>query len=53
MDQIDIFDVSSLYHGSTPNGTWYRQQASGDIPPPRIDACVFLASSTDGSSHNV
>ena len=53
MDQIDIFDVSSLYHDSTPNGTWYRQQATGNIPSGRIDACLFLASSTDGSSHNM
>lgn len=53
MDQIDVFDVSSLYNSSTPDGTWYRQNTTGDTPAGRIDFCLTLVSSDDGSSHNI
>ncbi|KAH0538838.1 hypothetical protein FGG08_004614 [Glutinoglossum americanum] len=51
MDTIEVFDVASLDGGKS--GYWYKQKASGDIPEPRIDACVALASAPDGSSHNI
>ena len=53
MDELDIFDVASLYNSSTPDGTWYKQKATGDIPPARIDHCTIVASAPDGSSHNM
>ena len=53
MNQIDVFDVSSLYNSSTPDGTWYKQNTTGDTPAGRIDFCLALASSEDGSSHNI
>lgn len=53
MDEIDIFDVASLYNESTPNGTWYKQKATGDIPPGRVDSCLAPASASDNSSHNM
>ena len=30
MDVIGVFDVSSYYNNSTPDGVWYRQTRSGD-----------------------
>lgn len=51
--QVDIFDVASLYNESTPDGTWYSQRATGDIPPSRVDFCLVFASAPDGSSHNI
>lgn len=53
MDQIYIFDVASLDDPATPNGTWYQQKASGSIPQPRLDHCLVLVSSQDGSSQNM
>ena len=43
----------SLHNGSTPDGTWYKQPTTGPTPDPRIDFCLALASSSDGSSHNL
>lgn len=53
MDQVHIFDVASLYDPTTPNGTWYTQKVTGDVPKPRLDHCLVLVSSQDGSSHNM
>lgn len=53
MAQVEIFDVASLYNQSTPNGTWYSQRATGDIPNARVDFCLVVASAPDGSSHNI
>ena len=53
MNHIDVFDVSSLNNKSTPDGMWYKQNTTGDIPASRIDFCLVLASSGDDSSHNV
>ena len=53
MAEIDIFDIGSLYNESTPDGVWYKQSASGEVPLGRVDACVALASASDGSSHNM
>ena len=53
MDQIDIFDVASYYNASTPDGMWYKQRATGDIPRRRLDHCLILASAPDDSSHNL
>ena len=53
MNVIDIFDVSSYYDASTPNGTWYKQNTTGDTPPGRIDFCLAVVSALDGSSHNM
>ncbi|KAI9684437.1 MAG: hypothetical protein M1829_002247 [Trizodia sp. TS-e1964] len=52
MDQIDIFDIASLYNGSS-SGTWLKQAATGDIPQPRIDFCLVSASAPDNSTHNL
>lgn len=53
MDSVDIFDIASYYNSSTPDGTWYKQNVTGDIPPGRIDHCLMLASASDNSSHNL
>ena len=53
MSSVDIFDVSSLKNSSTPDGVWYKQNVTGEIPPGRIDFCTVLVSSADGSSHNM
>ena len=53
MNEIDVFDVSSYYNASTPDGTWYKQITSGATPDPRVDFCLILASATDGTSHNM
>jgi Kelch motif len=50
MDSINIFDVASLYTGE---GQWYKQVASGTIPPPRVDFCAVSVASPDKSSHNI
>ena len=53
MNAIDVFDVSSYYNTSTPDGVWYKQTTSGETPQGRIDFCTILASASDGSSHNM
>ena len=53
MDEIDIFDVASMYDPTTPDGVWYKQKATGDVPSGRLDFCVVLASAPDSSSHNM
>ncbi len=53
MATIDIFDIGSLANEDTPDGVWYTQTASGDVPLGRLDACVALASAPDNSSHNM
>ena len=53
MDEIDIFDISSIYNSSTPDGTWHKQKAVGEIPDGRVDSCLALASAPDNSSYNM
>ncbi|KAL9103417.1 MAG: hypothetical protein Q9163_001519 [Psora crenata] len=53
MDEVDIFDVSSLQNASTPDGVWYKQKTSGETPEGRLDFCLISASSPDGSSRNI
>lgn len=53
MDEIDVFDIASLYNASTPDGTWFKQIASGNIPGRRVDFCLIVASAPDSSSHNM
>lgn len=54
-DFVDVFDLASYSRDAKSNGTgtWYSQATSGDIPDPRIDFCVIMASAPDNSSHNV
>ncbi|KAF7939014.1 uncharacterized protein EAE98_001350 [Botrytis deweyae] len=51
MDQINIFDINSAYNGG--NGSWFTQQASGNIPPRRMDSCTVVATAPDNSSYNI
>ncbi|KAA8574999.1 hypothetical protein MFRU_002g03680 [Monilinia fructicola] len=51
MNQINVFDINSVYNGG--NGSWYMQQASGDLPPPRIESCTVVATAPDSSSYNL
>ncbi|KAL9070535.1 MAG: hypothetical protein Q9161_004832 [Pseudevernia consocians] len=57
MTEIDIFDVASIYNSSTPDGVWYKQSATNqnatDVPSPRVDFCLVVASAQDLSSHNI
>ena len=54
MDTIDIFDISTLYNPSSNSTSgWYRQSATGDVPPGRLDFCLIYASAPDHSSHNI
>ena len=55
MANIDIFDVASIDDSSntTNAGSWYRQQATGDIPDPRADYCLVGATAPDNSSYNI
>ncbi|KAK4983980.1 hypothetical protein LTR50_006890 [Elasticomyces elasticus] len=54
MDYVDIFDLGHLYdHGNDSTGGWYKQKATGDIPPKRAEFCSVLASALDNSSHNI
>ncbi|KAF2032840.1 hypothetical protein EK21DRAFT_98668 [Setomelanomma holmii] len=52
-DSVDIFDIGSYRSEPDRNGTWYQQKTSGEIPPPRIDACTVVGSAPDNSSHNI
>jgi hypothetical protein len=52
VDEIDIFDISSVFEGDD-NGIWYAQKASGDIPDGRTDFCLVAVSAKDNSSHNI
>ena len=45
MSVITLYDVAS--------GTWYTQEATGDIPPPRSEFCAVGAASSDGKSFEV
>lgn len=57
MTEIDVFDISSIYNISTPDGIWYKQNATNhnatDVPSPRVDFCLVVASAQDSSSHNI
>ena len=57
MTEIDIFDISSVYNTSTPDGIWYKQNATGQgnegLPTPRVEFCLVAASAADNSSHNM
>ena len=57
MADVAVFDVASLYNASTPDGFWYKQNATGqnaiDVPGPRVDFCLIVASAPDASSHNM
>jgi hypothetical protein len=51
MDEIHIFDINSAYNGGS--GSWYTQQASGDLPPKRMQSCSVVATAADNSSYNM
>ncbi|OMP85498.1 Host cell factor [Diplodia seriata] len=51
--EVITFDHVHLCDDFTANSTWYRQSATGDIPPPRSDFCIVAASAPDNSSHNI
>lgn len=51
MSTIDIFDIASIYSGSS-NG-WYQQNTTGSAPDPRVDFCVVAISAPDNSSHQL
>lgn len=54
MDEVDIFDVSSIYDDKVlTGGTWYKQQVTGDIPERRVDFCIILVRAADSSSANM
>ncbi|KAF2262743.1 hypothetical protein CC78DRAFT_582331 [Lojkania enalia] len=50
---VDVFDINSYLQNPTGNGTWYRQNTTGDIPPARIDFCTTSISAPDNSSHHI
>lgn len=45
MKVVHVYDIE--------NSAWFDQQTSGDIPPPTADFCSVVASSQDGTSHQV
>lgn len=45
METVSVYDVESK--------TWYLQNTTGEIPPQLTQFCSALASSSDGSSHNI
>jgi len=45
MSEITMYDIGS--------NTWYTQQATGDIPPPRSEFCVVGAASNDNSTYEM
>ncbi|PQE22714.1 cell wall anchored protein [Rutstroemia sp. NJR-2017a BVV2] len=51
MDEIHVFDINSAYNGGS--GSWYTQQASGDLPPKRVQSCSVVATAADNSSYNI
>ncbi|KAM3067597.1 hypothetical protein ACMFMG_000089 [Clarireedia jacksonii] len=51
MDEIHVFDINSAYNGGS--GNWYTQQASGNIPPKRVQSCSVVATAPDNSSYNI
>ncbi|KAI9777407.1 MAG: hypothetical protein M1839_008920 [Geoglossum umbratile] len=51
MDTVEVFDIATLDGGS--DGKWYKQKTSGDIPQPRIDACVVAVTAPDNSSTSI
>ena len=54
MNEVGVFDVASLHNTSAPDGNWYIQNATGtDVPRPRVDFCLLVASAADLSSHNM
>lgn len=55
MNEIDIFDVASLYDTNTsaPATAWYRQQTSGETPDNRASFCAVMAAAPDNSSYNI
>ncbi|KAF2116289.1 hypothetical protein BDV96DRAFT_491395 [Lophiotrema nucula] len=52
-DSVDVFDIDSYLQDTSSNGTWYRQNTTGDIPAPRIDFCTTSISAPDNSSHHI
>jgi hypothetical protein len=50
MSEIDIFDINSYYQNTS---TWYKQNATGDIPPARAEFCSVIISPPDNSTHNI
>jgi hypothetical protein len=50
MSTIDVFDINSYYHNAS---TWYKQNATGNIPPARAEFCSVVVSAPDNSSHNI
>ncbi|KAK6065303.1 cell wall anchored protein [Seiridium cupressi] len=44
-DQIFIYDIQT--------NVWYLQEATGDIPSPRTDACVGVSAAPDDSSFQI
>ena len=57
MTEISIFDIASIYNTSTTDGVWYQQnstnQFANEVPSPRVDFCLVVASAQDSSSHNM
>ncbi|TAQ85422.1 hypothetical protein B7494_g6243 [Chlorociboria aeruginascens] len=54
MNQVNIFDISAITGNSTgTDDGWYTQIISGNVPQPRVDFCLVLASAPDNSSHNI
>jgi hypothetical protein len=52
MTEISVFDISS-YHRNASNPQWYKQNATGSIPQPRVEFCSVMISAPDNSSHNI
>jgi hypothetical protein len=50
---VDVFDIDSYLQNPDSNGTWYSQNATGNVPEPRIDFCTVAVSSADNSSHHI
>ena len=45
MKDVHVYDIDQKQ--------WYTQTTTGDIPPPTAEFCTVVASSQDGSSHQV
>lgn len=50
MSDILVYDINGYYDGYDG---WYWQQATGDLPAPRTDTCLVVASTADNSSHSI